>query len=187
MMMMRHQLTGLRERHEHDDQLPASVQYLWHVSLRVPESESGHEHPDDGDLIEQLTEQTEGAVEVDGPETDDHQKGPHDVDALSDAPGVRSEQVDEEGWYDEEQGIAELQRQRTQDEEQGIAELQRQRTHDEEQGIAELQWQITHDEEQGIAELQWQITHDEEQGIAELQRQIPSMMKNRALLSCNGK
>ena len=35
--------------------------------------------------------------------------------------------------------------------------------HDEEQGIAELQRQITHDEEQGIAELQRQITHMYEQ------------------------
>ena len=52
-------------------------------------------------------------MEVDGPEPHDHQEGPHDVDALSDAAGVRTEQVDEEGWDDEEQGIAELQQQRT--------------------------------------------------------------------------
>ena len=105
---------GERKRERHDERLPASVQYLRHVSLRVPESECGHEHPDDGDLIQQLSEQTEGAVEVDGPKANDHQESPHDVDALSDAPGVRTEQVDEEGWYDEEQGIAELQRQMSQ-------------------------------------------------------------------------
>ena len=87
------------------------MQHLWHVSLWIPESEGGHEHPDDGYLIQQLSNQTEGAVEVDGPQTHDHQKGPHDMDTLSDASGVRTEQVDEERWYDEEQGIAELQRQ----------------------------------------------------------------------------
>ena len=93
--------------------LPAPVEYRWHVSLWVPESKGGHEDPDDGYLVQQLTHEAECAVEVDGPETHDHQKCPHNVDSSTDTAGVGSKEIDEDRRYDEEQGIADLEQETT--------------------------------------------------------------------------
>jgi len=89
------------------------VEYRWHVSLWVPESKGGHKDPDDGYLVQQLTHKAEGAVEVDRPETNDHEKCPHNIDSSTDTAGVGPEEVDENRRYDEEQGIADLEQERT--------------------------------------------------------------------------
>lgn len=94
-------------QHEGLEPLSAPVENRRHVPLWVPESEGGHEHPDDGYLVKQLTHKAQGAVEVHGPETNDHQKSPHNVDSSTDTAGIWPKEIDENRRYDEEQGIAE--------------------------------------------------------------------------------
>ena len=90
------------------DHPPAPVEYTWHVYLGEPEAEGDHDHPEDGDLVDELADETEGAVVVDRAEADRHLQQPHGVDAPAHEASVRPGEVHQDGRDEDELDIADL-------------------------------------------------------------------------------
>jgi len=90
------------------DNPPAPVEYIWHVHLGEPETEGDHDHPQDGDLVDELTDEAEGTVVVERPQADHHLQQPHGVDASAHESGVRPGEVHQDGRDEYELDIADL-------------------------------------------------------------------------------
>ena len=84
------------------------MQEYGHVAFWVPKGEGCHEDPDYCDLVQELADQTEGGVEVDGPGPDHDEEDPHHIDAPRDLTRVLPEQVHQQRGHHEEQDITDL-------------------------------------------------------------------------------
>ena len=59
----------------------AGFDELWNERFWKPECHSGHQHPEDADLIQKLSKQGQGRVEVGWRQTDNPEKKPHANDS----------------------------------------------------------------------------------------------------------
>jgi|SRR6218665_956818 len=73
-----------------------------------PEGDSCPDDPEYTELVQQLTGEAEGGVEVGGRDTDDHGQDPDELDAPRATSGERMEQMQEQTRKDDENSIARL-------------------------------------------------------------------------------
>jgi hypothetical protein len=76
-----------------------------------PEGHSGGEHPEDGELIDELSGKAERGVEVDRSGAHHHEQQPHGVHVGAHTHRVLLEQAEQERGHDQEQNVAHLEQQ----------------------------------------------------------------------------